>query len=110
MQVVTTEYLPPVTHKNLLVKHRPIGTDEGDGIERVLTDGVPQTDVIHLALLLRVSIVTTEGEAVTGEGGVLGPGVNRVVDPGLPWDGVSQPVQGVASFVFCGQDQPSTQA
>ena len=89
MQVVTTEYLPPVTHKNLLVKHRPIGTDEGDGIERVLTDGVPQTDVIHLALLLRVSVVATEGEAVTSKGGVLGSGVNRIVNSRFSWDGVS---------------------
>ena len=65
--------------------------------------------MIHLALLLRVSVVTTEGEAVTGEGGVLGSGVNRIVNPGLSRDGVSEPVQGVASFMFRCQDKSSTQ-
>jgi len=80
---------PPVTHKYLLVKHGSVRTHEGDGIERVRADWVPQTDVIHLTLLLRVSVVATEGEAVTGEGGVLGSGVNGIVNPGLSWDGVS---------------------
>ena len=102
-------YSPPVTDKYLLVEHRPVGTDEGDGVEGVRTDGVPQTDVIHLTLLLRVSVVTTEGEAVTGEGCVLGSRVDGIVNPGLSWDGVSEPVQGVASFMFGCQDNSGTQ-
>ena len=86
--MIITAHLPPVTHKYLLVKHGSIGTHKGDRVESVRSDGISQTDVIHLALLLRVSVVTTEGEPVTGEGGVLGSGVNRIVNPGLSWDGV----------------------
>ena len=86
--MIITDHLPPVTHKYLLVKHGSVGTHKGDGVETVRGDGVPQTDVIHLALLLGVSVVTTEGEPVTGEGGVLGSRVNRIVNPGLSWDGV----------------------
>ena len=48
-----------------------------------------QADAVLLALSVRVSVVASEDETVTGEGGLLGSGVNRIVNPRLSWDGVS---------------------
>ena len=52
-------YSPPVTDKYLLVEYCPIRTEERHRIESILVQGVTQAHMICLAVLLRVSIVTS---------------------------------------------------
>ena len=52
-------YSPPVTDKYLLVKYCSIRTEERHRIESILVKRVTQTDMVCLAVLLRVSIVTS---------------------------------------------------
>ena len=54
----------------MLVEDRSIGTEEGDGVEAEV--GVLQTDVVGLAVLLGVRVVTPHHQAGAREGGVLG--------------------------------------
>ena len=63
-----------------------------------------QTDAVLLALGLGVGVVTSEDEAVAGEGGLRHARHDGVVHAGLPRDGVLQPVDGVVAFVLHGQD------
>ena len=65
------KFLPPIAHEDLLVEDRPIGTEEGDRVEAVVIRGVSQADVVGLAPLGRVSVVTSQHQAGAGEGRVL---------------------------------------
>ena len=61
---------PPVTDEDFLVKEGSVGTEEGDGVEAEV--GVLQADVVGLAVLLRVGVVTPHYQPGAREGGVLG--------------------------------------
>ena len=64
-----------------------------------------QADAVLLALGLGVGVVTSEYEAVAGEGGVQNARHDGVVHAGLPGDGVLQPVDGVVAFILHRQDR-----
>ena len=61
---------PPVTYEIFLVEDSSIGTEEGDGVEAEV--GVLQADVVGLAVLLGVRVVTPHYQPGAREGGVLG--------------------------------------
>ena len=65
---------PPVTDKYLLVEDCAIRTEERHRIEALLVKRIPQADMVGLALLLRVSIVTSKYQTRAGEGGLLNTG------------------------------------
>ena len=80
---------PPVTDKTILdrqqssssdqdlvkcdlVEEGPVGTEEGDL-------GLMETDVVHLAPLVHVSVVSPLHPGPAGEGGALRRGEDRIV-------------------------------
>ena len=82
-----------------------IRTEELYGIERGGVLLVPEADSVLLAGGLRVSIVSTKGEARAGEGGLLHGGKYGVVRPRLSGDCIPQPVQGVVTLPFSTEGQ-----
>ena len=48
MLVTETPDSPPVAHEDLLVEDGAVGAEEGDRVEGVRGDGVPQTHVVRL--------------------------------------------------------------
>ena len=64
-----------------------------------------QTDAVLLALGLGVGVVSSEDEAVAGEGGLRHARHDGVVHARLPGDGVLEPVDGVVAFLLHGQDR-----
>ena len=48
MLVTETPNSPPVAHEDLLVEDGAVGAEEGDRVEGVRGDGVPQTHVVRL--------------------------------------------------------------
>ena len=89
---------PPVAHKDFLIENCSIRAEEGHGVEGVWTERVLETHMVCLTLLLRVCIVTSEGEAIAGEGGLLNTCQDGIVHSWLSWDGVSQPIQRIIPF------------
>ena len=59
INLLPPSYSPPVTDKYLLVEYCPIRTEERHRIESILVQGVTQAHMVSLAVLLRVSIVTS---------------------------------------------------
>ena len=62
-----------------------------------------QADAVLLALSVRVSVVASEDETVAGEGSLLDCSHDGIVNTGLSWYRVLQPLDGVVSLALCAQ-------
>ena len=72
-------YSPPLACEDLLLEHRPIRTEKTDGVEEVVVLRVLETDMIALAVSLRVSIEPAKYFSLTVEACLWESGENGVV-------------------------------